>query len=1135
MLSWKKEKNVSIGGNHPGGILSDSLCCPPQIEPKRNSQVIGSRMQKFHRLPVVCYATVACVLSLILAGLAVQGPSSHPRPTVSLSAPQYSAQIPNQVSPAVRARLAETYGKLPLSFEANQGQSDKQVKFLSRGQGYTLFLTGNEAVLSLRRDPIQNADRDHLVTLKPAAFLAGQRDSAVLRMKLVGATTSAKVSGIGEQEGKSNYFIGNDPSQWRTNVSNFSKVRYEDAYPGVDLVYYGNQQQLEYDFVIAPGADPRSITLDVAAESGARGKHPVAALQIAGNGDLLVPTTGGEVRFHKPVVYQTDISANPHTIGGEPYAVEAKNSIDGHWVLKGGTQVGFELAAYDTSRPLVIDPALSYSTYLGGTGTDGAFGVAIDAQGNCYVTGFTSSTNFPTKLPFQKTNAGGVDTFVSKLNRTGTALVYSTYLGGNSTEYPFGIAVDSTGEAYELGNTGSANFPTTAGAFQRTCASCSNYPDVFLTKLSTSGSALVYSTFLGGSGDDRAFGITLDSTNDAYIVGWTTSTDFPVTSGAFQTSNNGGISDAFVSEINPAGTGSADLIYSTYLGGADQDVGFGIALDASGNAIATGYTYSTDFPVTAGAFQTSTTVNGAAWVTKLNVGGTTEIYSTYLGGTDGTSAGNSIRVDAPGNAYVTGYTCASDFPTTAGVVQPTFGGDCTPAGGDAFITKLNPTGTKPVFSTYLGGTGDDVGFSIGLDNLNNVYITGRSSSTNYPVTPGAFQSTMAGGYDTIFTIVNPTGTSLLYSTYLGGTAVDVAFVMAVDKIGNAYMIGRTYSTNFPVTPGTFQSTLRGATNAVVFKFGPGDQAWPMALNFGGEAVGVTSAPLTTTLTNSSTTATLAITSIGIAGTGAADFTQTANTCGATLAPGASCHVSLTFTPSATGASTAILTFTDGAQNSPQNVSLTGTGTSSTVSLTPASLAFATQLIKTNSASQPATLTNTGTDTVTISSIATTGPYSQTNNCTSTLAAAATCTINVVFTPTKPGTQTGTLSVTDSAANSPQTVALSGVGTVISFSPTTINFGTQAKGTSSSPQNITMTNVATSAVTISKISITGTRVTSFSETNTCGTLPASLPGGASCTIAVTFTPQLKGLLNANITVQDTGGGSPQNVTLSGTGD
>ena len=1078
---------------------------------------------------VVCLAVLTFSLSLKSVGK-----GSTPAGQLYPPASHVQSQLGTNVSPETRALVADEYGKLPLTFESNQGQSDKQVKFLSRGEGYTLFLTANEAVLSLRRAPVRNADRMSFASLKPEDFKPTNQNSAVLRMKLVGANPSSNISGVEEQPGKSNYFIGNDPREWHTDVSNYSQVRYENAYPGIDLVYYGNRQQVEYDFVVAPGADPKAIALDVASESGISGKRSQAPLRIAENGDLLVPTEGGDVRFHKPLVYQTANAIDAHAIGGNPEAASSAQSIDGRWILKSGNRVGFEVASYDASRPLVIDPALSYSTYVGGTGTDGAFGVSIDQYGNAYVTGFTSSTNFPTRNPYQKANAGGIDTFAFKLNKTGTALVYSTYLGGKGTEYPFGMAVDSAGEAYEVGNTGSANFPVTAGAFQTTCVSCSTNPAVFLTKFSTAGNSLVYSTFLGGSGDNRAFGITLDASRDAYIIGWTTSTDFPVTAGAFQTSYvTGSASSAFVTEFNPTGTA---LVYSTYLGGSVQDVGFGIALDSANNTLVTGYTYSPDFPVTSGAFQTTTTTNGAAFVTKLNVGGTALLYSTYLGGTTGTSAGNSVAVNSAGDAYVTGYTCASDFPVTAGAVQRTFGGDCTAAGGDAFVTEMNSSGSALLFSTYLGGSGDDVGFSIGLDQAENVYITGRSSSTNYPVTTGAFQTTMAGGYDAIYSILNPTGTQLLYSTYFGGTAVDVAFVMAVDKLGNSYMIGRTYSTNFPVTPGAFQSTLKGTTNAVVFKFTPGVQAWPMALNFGGVSVGVTSAPLTTTLTNSGTS-TLTISGVTLGGTDASDFQETGNTCGTSLAVGASCAVTLAFTPSTTGTLSATLTFTDSAQNTPQTVTLTGVGSSSNATLTPSSFTYPTQVLNTSSTSQPATLTNTGTVPITITKIATTGPFSQTNNCGTTLAANATCTINVVFTPTKAGTQTGTLTVTDNAPNSPQTATLSGVGTVVSFSPTSLNFGTQTLKTSSAPQTITMSNVSASAITISKISVTGSRVSSFviQSNSTCPLTPGTLAANSSCTINVVFDPQLKGALSANVTAIDTGGGSPQTVPMSGTGD
>jgi beta-propeller repeat-containing protein/HYDIN/CFA65/VesB family protein len=1112
----------------------------------------GFRMNilRFRRFRIALLVTIICVLSLTVALIRTSRKQRGVSRTAIGASPEMTATLPSQilagtfppsqVPPEVRAQVAETYGKLPLSFEANRGQSDKEVKFLSRGHGYTLFLTRDEAVLSLRQSGIKVADK-HALSMSPDAFRQnrGEEKSAVLRMKLVGANLSAVVSGSGEQEGKSNYFIGNDPSQWQTNVSNYSQVRYEDAYPGVDLVYYGNQQQLEYDFVVAPGADAHSITLDVASEyAGQTSGSP----RIAANGDLLVPTNGGEVRFHKPLVYQTNQFSDRHAIGGDPNVADARTSIDGRWVLKGGNRVGFEVAAYDATKPLVIDPALSYSSYLGGTGTDGAFGVAIDQYGNCYITGFTSSTNFPTKNPYQKKNAGGIDTFVTKLNPTGTALMYSTYLGGSGTEYPFALAVDSKGSAYEVGNTGSTNFPVTAGAYQTTCPSCALYPAVFITKFAPAGTSLLYSTYLGGTGDNRAFGVTLDSSDDIYIVGWTTSTDFPVSANAFQASYiPGAVSNAFVTEINPAAaTVPAQLVYSTYLGGSVQDVGFGIALDSSNDAVVTGYTYSLNFPVTSGAFQTTTTTNGAAYVSKLDVNGTGALlYSTYLGGTTGTSAGNSVKLDSSGNVYVTGYTCASDFPTK-NAFQSTFGGDCTPAGGDAFVTEINPAATEAseqlVYSTYLGGSGDDVGFSIGLDSSNNAYIVGRSSSTNFPTTPGAFQSAQAGSYNTIYSIVNPTGNALLYSTYIGGSSIDVAFVLAVDKLGNSYVIGRSYSPNFPVTPGSFQQTLRGTTNAIVYKFVPGDQAWPMALNFGTQTIGVTSAPLTTTLTNSGT-ATLSTSGATLTGTNASDYaiSPSTSTCGPTLAAGASCVIGVTLTPSATGTRTANLVITDAAQNSPQVVTLTGIASDSSVSLTPGSLTFITQVVGTNSTSQAATLTNTGTVAVTITKIATTGPYSQTNNCPASLLAAATCTVNVVFTPTKGGTQTGTLSITDSAPNSPQSVALTGTGTVMSFSPSSLNFGTVTEKTSSPPQTITVTNVGTTTVAIASIKITGSRVTSFSETNNCPISPSTLAAGGKCTVNVVFTPQLKGALNADVTFVDAGGGSPQTVPLAGTGD
>src|SRR5882762_8523809 len=507
---------------------------------------------------------------------------------------------------ATDARVSESYGKLPLRFEANRGQTHKDVRFLSRGPGYNLYLTANEAVLVLSK-PNADAKRD-------ARGAKAQEKSLALHMSLVGAARKPLVSGLEEQGGKTNYFIGGDRSKWRSNVPTYTKVRYQNVYPGIDLVYYGNQRQLEYDFVVAPGADPRKIVL------GFKGADK---LELDAQGNLVLHAAGGDIRQHKPIIYQN--------IEG------SRREIAGGYVRKGANRVGFQVAAYDRGQPLVIDPVLSYSTYLGGSGFNGSgldlgVGIAVDADGNAYVVGWTNSSNFPTTAgAFQTTFGGGTnfDTFVTKLNPTGSALVYSTYLGGSGSDAGRKIAVDAAGNAYVVGQTSSSNFPTTTGAFQTSFGG--GYSDAFLTKLNSTGSALVYSTYLGGTGEDDGSGISVDADGNAYVAGFTASADFPATAGAFQTTFGGGYGDAFVAKLDP--TGSA-LIYSTYLGGTDSDAAGnpGLAVDASGNAYVTGETASTDFPTTAGAFQTTLSGYQNAFVTKLDPSGSALVYSTYLGG-----------------------------------------------------------------------------------------------------------------------------------------------------------------------------------------------------------------------------------------------------------------------------------------------------------------------------------------------------------------------------------------------------------------------------------------------------------------------------------------------------------------------
>jgi len=748
------------------------------------------------------------------------------------------------------ASVAENYGKLPLSFETNQGQSGPQVKFLSHGVGYSVFLTDSSATLALTEQDVSNAKLDQAPEDgRKSISVPKARKIDVVQMSLAGGSHDAHAVGIDQLPGTANYFVGSDPTKWHRNLPTYSKVKYTDVYPGVDLIYYGNRRQLEYDFVIKPGANPQSIRLHF---SGLRN------LKLTPNGDLALSAGNGEIVFHRPVIYQVK-NGN-------------RQPIEGRFSLLAKQSVGFALGHYDHTKSLVIDPVLVYSTYFGGGASAAA--IAVDSAGNAYVTGstYSASPNFPTTTgSFQTKSAFGYNAFVTKLNSSGTALLYSTYLGGSSDDSGAGIAVDSAGNAYVTGVATSRDFPVTTGAFQpanngityETSGSTVIYsvPNAFITKLDPTGSALIYSTYLGGNGvqfpnrlasppggteppyayqGDFASGIAVDSSGFAYVTGQAVSTDFPVTGGAFQTKNNspGYVAvpgydtlptNVFVTKLNQTGTA---LVYSTYIGGtgdaddSNGDLGSGIAVDSSDSAYVTGLTASSDYPVTVGAFQITTRNKSGsnAFITKLNSMGTALTYSTYLGGSE-ESVGSSIAVDDSGDAYVTGTTESNDFPITPDAFQATkktsaAGAQYDPPTG--FVTKLNSTGTELVYSTYLGGSGNvsgqagDTPESIAVDGLGEAYLTGTTVSIDFPVTAGAFQTVNNGatlGYgDTngFVTKLNPTGAALLYSTYLGGEGVgyngDSATSIAVDGSGNAYVTGLTSSSDFPVTAGAFQAT-----------------------------------------------------------------------------------------------------------------------------------------------------------------------------------------------------------------------------------------------------------------------------------------------------------------------------------------
>jgi hypothetical protein len=875
---------------------------------------------------------------------------------------------------ATRIRLTKAYGKLPLSFEANQGQTDPRVRFFSRGQSYSLFLTGDGAVLSLRsqksgvrsrltrggqwsvaggrlrrttdRGPrtteaffapliqnpkwqIQNAS-----TPQPESRVASPESRvSVLRLKLVGANSSAKVAGVDELPGKSNYFHGNDPRKWRTNVSNYAKVRYEQVYPGIDLLYYGNQRQLEYDFVVAPGADPGAIKLAI---EGAED------ISVDGSGNVVAQVSGGRVVLNKPVVYQNAF-VNPKS------PIENRKSVEGRYALVGKNQVAFEVASYDRSLPLIIDPVLSYSTFLGGSDEDELSRMAVDSDGNAYVIGATGSPDFPLQSEYQSTNNGTPDVFVTKLNSSGTApLMYSTYLGGGGLDLASGIAVDASGDAYLTGYTESSDFPIwpNPGAYQTTLAGAG---DAFVTKLYTSGS-LAYSTYLGGSTDDGAYAIGVDS-GYAYVAGYTVSDDFPTTTDAYdRMCGSDGLCDdyyyydVFVTRFNPSGSG---LLYSTFLGGSDDDVAYDLVLDSYGRAYVTGYTYSTDFPRKS-AYDSTCGTDGQcdydgyyiykdAFVAKINAGQSADaslVYSTYLGGS-GDDEAYAVAADTSGNAYVTGYTDSTNFPSTSVAYQTSL-----PGYGAGFVTKLNPSGSALSYSTYLGGSDYDWGMAIAVDSSGNAYVVGGAYSIDFP-TLNPIQDANAGYSDLFVSRLNAAGSSLAYSTYLGGSDEDDGYGIALGPGGSVYVAGYTYSPDFPTTDGVWDTTcgtdVNGECNydgsyvyadgfvAKIVPLSVEASVAPSSLTFAGTLVNVTSASQAVTVSNIGQEV-VTISDITITGPDAGDFDQSGCTDGSVPA-GSSCTINVTFTPTATGSRTATLTITHNAPapGSTADVSLSGTG------------------------------------------------------------------------------------------------------------------------------------------------------------------------------------------------------------------
>jgi uncharacterized repeat protein (TIGR01451 family) len=715
---------------------------------------------------------------------------------------------------------SQMLGEMPLVFEPNQGQSDRRVRFLSRGHGYSIFLTPGEAVLeSQHRNP---ASRSTL--------------TSVVRMSLAGANSSAAISAEDRLPGTSSYFVGNRAADWHTGVPQFSRVRYQEVYPGVDLVYYGKQGKLEYDFQLAPGSDPSQIALKFAGSD---------SLHLNTGGELEIAVGTDTLEMHAPRVYQN--------VDGSERTVPAR------FVLLAENKVGFELGAYDRSRELIIDPVLSYSTFLGGSGSEAFPTVAVDSSFNIYVTGSTTSTDFPTTSGVLQTTLGGTaNVFVTKFSPTGAApLLFSTYLGGNGTDASIGIAVDKGSNVYVAGTTSSSNFPVVAATAYQTAGKNGNN-HVFVSKLNSTGTSLVYSTYLSGSGVDTATGMAIDAQGVGlvFVTGTTTSTDFPLSTltPPFQ-STSLAAAQFFVSKVDTTAVGLASLDYSTYFGGGNPSTGTatggGIAVDTSGNIYITGGTNflhtggSNDFPIL-NAYQACLDVSPPipppvpppacptnvttldAFVAKINptgAQGSQLIYSTYLGGS-GDDIGYGVAVDTAGNAYVTGSTGSSDIvaPTTITPFQSAYSGNT-----DAFLGKIgSPTVSSPIYPlnyfSFLGGaSGADIGLAIAVDPSQEAHMTGSTASTDFNVI-NPVQSTLAGGTDAFAAVLATTtssvvGTQGVYSTYLGGSGNDRGTGIAVDPNGVSYLAGETASANFPVvTP--FQASINGTQDAFLSKLTP---------------------------------------------------------------------------------------------------------------------------------------------------------------------------------------------------------------------------------------------------------------------------------------------------------------------------
>ncbi len=1080
---------------------------------------------------------------------------------------------------AKNATALKQFYSLPLAFEKNEGQTDSGTTFLARSGGYSAFFNAKEVILDI---PSRNITR---------STESGTGQSAVLHMKFVGSRRPPEIVGEGLLAGHVNYFVGSRPSKWHARVPLFSNVRYKSIYPGTDLVFHGDPYNLEYDFAVAPYGDLNNIRLQF---EGAEN------MQVTAVGDLLLQTKAGEVRFRKPLLYQ-------ESLGG-------RQAITGGFTIMRGNAVGFWAGPHDTTRTLTIDPVLAYATYFSGSIAP----IAIDPAGNIYVAG-QAGQGLPTKSAYQSSPGGGYAAFVTKFDPTGTSLIFSTYISGSGIDEARALAVDSLGNAYVTGNSSSSDFPTTPGAFMTQCPGICNTPFVakfgpegsllystytggsnsavhgiavdtfgdayitgtiasddlpvvnafqptfagtvstsgrnaFVQKLDPTGSQLMYSTYLGGGGD-HGTAIAVDNSGSAYVVG--------SSGGGFPTKNplQFDVGTYFLTKFSPQGD---SLVYSTVLGeGGQYDQPNAVAVDPAGNAYIAGAVTTLNYPLTLNAFKTSCIAicsASQAYVVAMNATGTGLIYATLLG--DGSA--NGIAVDSSGNAYIAGIAVSGYFPAVDAIegVQP--GAPGFSAGG-AFVVKLNSSGL-PTFSTYLGGTGaNDYAAGIAVDGDLNMFVGGTTSSPDFPVV-SPFQVSPGAGFVAKVSPATIPGLSvssvqpLVAVRNVGSARLNISNIaVAGSDPGVTFAVGGNCGTNISLAPGTqcllvieqmspppaksanITVTSDAAANPQTFTavppvgFPPTLLYAPPTLWFPPQYVGTVSTPQTVTITNTRLEP-VVINSVQIS----SEF-PIIDGCTGNLAAGGSCTIEVTFQPSQPNSNGTFemlnvyysASFISGGPVQ-DSLFVAGHAYSNSISIGSPSQTFGSQYVGVPGMSQVVTLSNVTPAPVSLGNISTSGPFSMTKNCGSSLAAYSNCRIALLFAPTQNGFASGNLTVSFSGPGSPANVGLSGTGKILSdlaISPLSIDFGPVLIPTTGM-QDLTLTNVSTAPITISSFDFAAPP--QFSQANDCPVNPGHLVPGASCRVTLSFSPTVTDPQSGTLNIHHSGTGNPQIISLSGQG-